>query len=68
MPSPVFVLKVWVCVWLLVTLLTAAVRSLAWQPPLFVQTMAVSGILVPLMVYVILPFLRSDKPPQGDRR
>lgn len=67
MPSPAFVLKVWVCVWLLVTVLTAAVRSLAWQPPLFVQTMAVSGILVPLMVYVIMPFLRGGKTPRGDR-
>lgn len=60
MPSLPFALKVWLCVWPLVTLLTAAVRALAWRLPLAMQTMAVSGILVPLMVYVIIPFLRTN--------
>ncbi|MEZ7197364.1 hypothetical protein [Pseudodesulfovibrio karagichevae] len=67
MPNLVFALKVWLCVWPLVTLLTAGLRSLAWELPLIVQAMAVSGILVPLMVYVIIPYLRSGAVrPKGD--
>jgi antibiotic biosynthesis monooxygenase (ABM) superfamily enzyme len=67
MPSPVFALKVWLCVWPLVTLLTAGLRSLSWELPLIVQAMAVSGILVPLMVYVVIPFLNARKiRPKGD--
>ncbi|MGE4424729.1 MAG: hypothetical protein AB7D39_20685 [Pseudodesulfovibrio sp.] len=67
MPNLVFALKVWLCVWPLVTLLTAGLRSLAWELPLIVQAMAVSGILVPLMVYVIIPYLKNGGVrPKGD--
>ncbi|QGY39044.1 hypothetical protein GM415_02460 [Pseudodesulfovibrio cashew] len=52
-----FVFKVWLCVWVLVTLLSIAIRSLGQPLPLFVQTLIVSAILVPLMVYVIIPYL-----------
>ncbi|OIQ50457.1 hypothetical protein BerOc1_02394 [Pseudodesulfovibrio hydrargyri] len=69
MPSPLFALKVWLCVWPLVTLLTACLRGLARELPLIMQTMAVSGILVPLMVYVIIPFLntRGTRPKGGNQ-
>jgi hypothetical protein len=66
MPSPVFALKVWLCVWPLVTLLTLCLRSLVRELPLIMQTMAVSGILVPLMVYLIIPLLNRRIRPKGD--
>jgi antibiotic biosynthesis monooxygenase (ABM) superfamily enzyme len=66
MPSPFFALKVWLCVWPLVTLLTLCLRSLVRELPLIMQTMAVSGILVPLMVYLIIPFLNRRIRPKGD--
>ena len=67
MTNHLFALKVWLFVWPLVTLLTAGLRSLALELPLFMQTMAVSGILVPLMVYVIIPYLKNGgKRPEGN--
>lgn len=53
-----FTFKVWLCVWILVTFLTAMIRWSGMDLPLALQTMLLSGVMVPAMVYVIIPRLR----------
>ncbi|MGE4504923.1 MAG: hypothetical protein AB7D51_06200 [Desulfovibrionaceae bacterium] len=62
-PSPglAFVLQLWVCVWLLVTALAVLVElglgALGLAPPLPVRTLLLTAVMVPAMVYGILPLL-----------
>lgn len=53
-----FVLKVFGCVWLMVTLLSALVRLAAPGLPLPAQTFLVCAVVVPSMVWLILPAIR----------
>lgn len=53
-----FLLKLWFCVWLLVSGIIAALIWTVGVLPLMLQTLVVSGIMVPIMVYLVVPFCR----------
>ncbi len=52
-----FVIKVWSCVWLLVTLLSMIIQHVVPSLPLLFKTMIISAIMVPAMVFLIIPLI-----------
>lgn len=54
-----FTLQVWLCVWLLVTLLNYTINWAGLLLPLPAQTMIISTILVPTMIFIIIPYLKQ---------
>ncbi|WP_147822268.1 hypothetical protein [Salidesulfovibrio onnuriiensis] len=53
-----FTLKVWVCVWIMVTGISLGMNMSGVSLPLPVRTLVLSGIIVPSMVFIIIPFLK----------
>lgn len=53
-----FLLTLWLCVWVVVSGLLGAVNAVAPAAPLLVKTCVVSGVMVPAMLYGIVPALR----------
>lgn len=49
----------WVCVWSLVSVLTLAINCTGLEFPVPVRTGIITALLVPLMVYGIIPRLRG---------
>lgn len=58
MPRLVFTIQVWLCVWLLVTFLSYALSWAALPVPMLGRTLIISTIMVPTMLFVIIPYLK----------
>lgn len=58
MPRLVFTIQVWLCVWLLVTLLSYAISWAALPVPMLGRTLIISTIMVPTMLFIIIPCLK----------
>ena len=56
-----FVFKIWLCVWTLVSLLSFALRHVGQELSLLVQTLIISAITVPTILFVIAPALRGPR-------
>lgn len=54
-----FALMVWVAIYPAITLLSYLIGNEIKDFPLALRTLIMTGILVPLMVYVLLPLLRK---------
>ncbi len=54
-----FALMVWVAIYPAITLLSFLIGNEIKDFPLALRTLIMTGILVPLMVYVLLPLLRK---------
>jgi len=52
-----FVLKLWICVWILVTSINLAIKSTGLVLPMALHSLIVCTVMVPTMVFVIMPFL-----------
>mgnify|MGYP006915273381 FL=1 len=50
---------VWLAIYPAITLLTYLIGDLIKKLPLPIKTLIMTGILVPLMVFVLLPILRK---------
>lgn len=61
----IFTFQVWGCVWMLVTLLSYTIRWTGIQLPLFAQTFVISTIMVPAMIFIIMPIInKADRKSQ----
>jgi len=49
------IILTWACVYPIVTLLIFTLTTLGFQLPLWLQTLAITMILVPIMVLIIAP-------------
>lgn len=54
-----FVFGVWLCVYPLVTGLLFAIQATGLKPPLPLQTLLVTAVLVPTMVFGLVPLVRK---------
>jgi len=52
-----YVIRLWFCVWLLVSLLSLIIQHTIPSTPLLLKTLVVTLIMVPTMVYLIVPAL-----------
>jgi antibiotic biosynthesis monooxygenase (ABM) superfamily enzyme len=59
MPSLRFALRLWTCVWVLVSALSALLQMFSAQWPLLLRTFTLSVMMVPLMIYLIIPALKK---------
>ncbi|WP_297868752.1 hypothetical protein [uncultured Flavobacterium sp.] len=58
-PKWKFAIMVWLAIYPAITLLTYLIGDLIKKLPLPIKTLIMTGILVPLMVFVLLPILRK---------
>jgi antibiotic biosynthesis monooxygenase (ABM) superfamily enzyme len=58
-PKWKFALMVWIAIYPSITLVQLLIGNQIISLPLPLRTLIMTGILVPLMVYVLLPFLRK---------
>ena len=58
-PKWKFAIMVWLAIYPAITLLTYLIGDLIKNLPLPLKTLIMTGILVPLMVFVLLPILRK---------
>ena len=58
-PKWKFAIMVWLAIYPAITLLTYLIGDLIKNLPLPLKTLIMTGILVPLMVFVLLPLLRK---------
>ena len=58
-PKWKFAIMVWLAIYPAITLLTYLIGDLIKNLPLAFITLIMTGILVPLMVFVLLPLLRK---------
>ena len=58
-PKWKFAVMVWIAIYPAITLLTYLIGDLIKKLPLPIKTLIMTGILVPLMVFVLLPILRK---------
>jgi hypothetical protein len=58
-PKWKFSVMVWFAIYPAITLLTYLIGDLIKKLPLPIKTLIMTGILVPLMVFVLLPILRK---------
>jgi antibiotic biosynthesis monooxygenase (ABM) superfamily enzyme len=58
-PKWKFSIMVWVAIYPAITLLTYLIGDIIKNLPLPIKTLIMTGILVPLMVFVLLPILRK---------
>ena len=58
-PKWKFAIMVWLAIYPAITLLTYSIGDLIKNLPLALKTLIMTGILVPLMVFVLLPLLRK---------
>jgi hypothetical protein len=58
-PKWKFAIMVWLAIYPAITLLTYLIGDLIKNLPLPIKTLIMTGILVPLMVFVLLPILRK---------
>lgn len=58
-PKWKFALMVWIAIYPSITLVQLLIGNQLLSLPLPIRTLIMTGILVPLMVYVLLPFLRK---------
>ena len=58
-PKWKFAIMVWLAIYPAITLLTYLIGDLIKNLPLALKTLIMTGILVPLMVFVLLPILRK---------
>lgn len=54
-----FALMVWIAIYPSITVVQLTIGNQIVSLPLPLRTLIMTGILVPLMVYVLLPFLRK---------
>lgn len=54
----VFAFGAWLCVYPLVTALLVAIRATRWSLPLPLQTMLATTVLVPTMIFGVVPLVR----------
>ncbi len=59
MINVLYIGAIWICVWLLVTLLTLALNLTGLEFPMPARTGIMTALLVPTMVYGIIPRLRA---------
>lgn len=55
-----FVFKLWLVVWGMVTGLSLAIRWTGQDIPLVGQTAIISGIMVPIMVFIVIPLFKPN--------
>jgi antibiotic biosynthesis monooxygenase (ABM) superfamily enzyme len=58
-PKWKFAIMVWLAIYPAITLLTYLIGDLIKNLPLPLKTLIMTGILVPLMIFVLLPLLRK---------
>lgn len=58
-PKWKFAIMVWLAIYPAITFLTYLIGDLIRDLPLPIKTLIMTGILVPLMVFVLLPLLRK---------
>ena len=58
-PKWKFAVMVWIAIYPAITLLTYLIGDLIKKLPLPIKTLIMTGILVPLMVFVLLSILRK---------
>ena len=58
-PKWKFAIMVWLAIYPAITLLTYLIGDYIKNLPLPLKTLIMSGILVPLMIFVLLPILRK---------
>lgn len=58
-PKWKFAILVWIAIYPSITFLTFLIGDSIQNLPLPIKTLIMTGILVPLMIFVLLPFLRS---------
>ena len=58
-PKWKFAFMVWIAIYPSITLVQLVIGNQLLSLPLPLRTLILTGILVPLMVYVLLPFLRK---------
>lgn len=58
-PKWKFAILVWLAIYPAITILTYLIGDLIKNLPLPIKTLIMTGILVPLMVFVLLPILRK---------
>ena len=58
-PKWKFAIMVWLAIYPAITLLTYLIGDLIKNLPLPLKTLIMTGILVPLMIFVLLPILRK---------
>lgn len=57
-PKWKFALMVWLAIYPAITLMQWLIGDVLVQLPIPIRTLVITGILVPLMVFVLLPLLR----------
>ncbi|GAB7024444.1 hypothetical protein [Salidesulfovibrio brasiliensis] len=57
-----FTFQVWLCVWLLVTFLSYAISWTGITIPLPGKTLIISTLMVPVMLFIIIPCLKRREP------
>ena len=58
-PKWKFAVMVWLAIYPTITLVTFLIGDYIKQLPLPLKTLLLTGILVPLMVFILLPLLRN---------
>ncbi|MCU0349584.1 MAG: hypothetical protein MUF43_01960 [Flavobacterium sp.] len=58
-PKWKFAVMVWLAIYPTITLVTFIIGDSIQKFPLPIKTLIMTGILVPLMIYVLLPLLRK---------
>lgn len=58
-PKWKFAIMVWLAIYPTITLVTFLIGDYIKQLPLPLKTLLLTGILVPLMVFILLPLLRK---------
>ena len=58
-PKWKFALIVWLAIYPAITILSFLIGDIIQNLPIFIKTLIMTGILVPLMVFVLLPILRK---------
>lgn len=58
-PKWKFAIMVWLAIYPTITLVTFLIGDYIKQLPLPLKTLLLTGILVPLMVFILLPLLRN---------
>nr|WP_298659888.1 hypothetical protein [uncultured Flavobacterium sp.] len=58
-PKWKFAIMVWLAIYPTITLVTFFIGDYIKQLPLPLKTLLLTGILVPLMVFILLPLLRN---------
>jgi hypothetical protein len=54
------IFKLWLIAWGIVTGLSLGIRWVGLNFPIVVQTMIISGVMIPIMVLVVIPLIKPE--------